>query len=86
MQKPDEASLVTFNIPPFRSARTMLANRISFALALNGPSLAVDTACSSSMYAFDLAFRAMLSGECDAAFVGGTNLVLHPYLTLQFAR
>lgn len=64
----------------------MLANRISFALALNGPSLSVDTACSSSMYALDFAYRAILTGECDAALVGGANLLLHPYLTLQFAR
>lgn len=64
----------------------MLANRISFALALNGPSVAIDTACSSSMYALDMAYRAILTGECDAAIVGGTNLMLHPYVTLQFAR
>lgn len=64
----------------------MLANRISFALALNGPSIAIDTACSSSMYAFDSAYKAILSGECDAALVGGVNLLLQPYLTLQFAR
>jgi fatty acid synthase len=64
----------------------MLANRISFALALNGPSLAIDTACSSSMYALDYAYKCILSGECDAALVGGVNLLLQPYLTLQFAR
>lgn len=64
----------------------MLANRVSFALALNGPSLSMDTACSSSMYALDYAYKLMLSGECDAAIVGGTNLLLHPYVTLQFAR
>lgn len=69
-----------------RSARTMLANRISFALSLHGPSLALDTACSSSMYAFDFAYRSILTGECDAAIVGGVNLLLQPYLTLQFAR
>lgn len=64
----------------------MLANRISFALALHGPSLAIDTACSSSMYALDYAYKSIISGECDAALVGGTNLLLQPYLTLQFAR
>ena len=64
----------------------MLANRISFALALHGPSIAVDSACSSSMYALDFAYKAILSGECDAAIVGGANLLLQPYLTLQFAR
>lgn len=64
----------------------MLANRISFALSLHGPSVVVDTACSSSMYALDSAYRSILTGDCDAALVAGVNCVLHPYLTLQFAR
>lgn len=64
----------------------MLANRVSFSLGLQGPSFMVDTACSSSMYALDSAFNAIRTGECDAAIVGGTNLLLHPYVSLQFAR
>lgn len=64
----------------------MLANRISFTMDLQGPSFLTDTACSSSMYALDCAFSALMSGECDAALVGGANLLLHPYVTLQFAR
>jgi fatty acid synthase len=68
------------------SARAMLANRISFGMDLQGPSFMVDTACSSATYALDAAFNAIRSGECDAALVGGTNLLLHPHITLQFAR
>lgn len=64
----------------------MLANRISYSLGLTGPSFLLDTACSSSMYAMDSAFTALRNGECDAALVGGANLVMHPYVTLQFAR
>lgn len=64
----------------------MLANRISYCLGLNGPSFLLDTACSSSMYALDCAFTAIRNGECDAALVGGANLLMHPYVTLQFAR
>lgn len=64
----------------------MLANRISYCLGLQGPSVLVDTACSSSMYALDLAFNAFRNGEIDAAIIGGANLLLHPYVTLQFAR
>lgn len=67
-------------------SRAMLANRISYCLGLNGPSFLLDTACSSSMYALDSAFSAIRNGECDAALVGGSNLILHPYVTLQFAR
>lgn len=64
----------------------MLANRVSYTLGLQGQSFLLDTACSSSMYALDMAFSAMQSGECDAAIVGGANLLMHPLITLQFAR
>ena len=46
----------------------------------------LDTACSSSMYALDCAFNAIRNGECEAAIIGGVNLILNPYSTLQFAR
>lgn len=64
----------------------MLANRISYCLGINGPSFLIDTACSSSMYALDCAFAAIKNGECDAALVGGSNLIIHPYVSLQFAK
>ncbi|XP_055540269.1 fatty acid synthase-like [Wyeomyia smithii] len=66
-------------------AKSQLANRISYVFDFRGPSLIVDTACSSSMYALDVARRSILSGECDAAIVAGTNLCLHPYISYQFA-
>lgn len=64
----------------------MVANRLSYTLDFTGPSLTIDTACSSSMYALDLAFNAIRSGECDAALVCGANLQLHPLTTLNFQR
>ena len=36
----------------------------------------INTACSSSLYALDLACKAIMSGECEASIVGGTNLML----------
>jgi len=32
------------------------------------------------------AYKAIRDGVCDAALVGGCNLCLHPYVSLQFAR
>ncbi|XP_011142771.1 fatty acid synthase [Harpegnathos saltator] len=66
--------------------RGMLANRISFTFDFTGPSYAMDTACSSSMYALSQAVAAMRSGDCDAAIVGGVNLLLKPTNSLQFHR
>lgn len=66
--------------------RSMMAHRLSAAMDLRGPSIALDTACSSSLYAIDLAFSLMRSGQCDSVIIGTSNLILHPYCTLQFAR
>ncbi|XP_047538484.1 fatty acid synthase-like [Vanessa atalanta] len=67
-------------------SRGMLANRISQWLSLTGPSYTVDTACSSSLYALEHAYRAIREGRCNAAIVGGSNLCLHPNVSLQFSR
>lgn len=56
------------------TAANTLANRVSYVLGLNGPSLYVDTACSSSLTALHLALNAINAGECEAALVGGCQL------------
>ncbi|KAI8945258.1 polyketide synthase-like protein [Xylaria longipes] len=57
---------------------TMLANRISHVFNLHGPSLTLDTACSSSIYCLHLAVTALKLGECEAAIVAASNLVMNP--------
>jgi fatty acid synthase len=66
--------------------RAMFANRISYTFDFKGPSFALDTACSSSMLALDQAVNAIRAGQCDAAIVGGVNLLLKPQSSLQFHR
>ncbi|WP_162002409.1 SDR family NAD(P)-dependent oxidoreductase [Streptomyces sp. CB01881] len=60
------------------------ANRVSFKLNLNGPSMPVDTLCSSSLTALHEACEHLLRGDCELAVTGGVNLYLHPssYLNL----
>lgn len=66
--------------------RAMFPNRISYTFDFNGPSFALDTACSSSLIAMHQAIAAMRAGDCDAAIVGGCNLLLKPTSSLQFHR
>ncbi|KIE28571.1 hypothetical protein LK08_02570, partial [Streptomyces sp. MUSC 125] len=54
--------------------RGMIANRVSYALGLRGPSLVVDSAQSSALVAVHLACRALSAGECAVALAGGVNL------------
>lgn len=79
-------NLVSNNFCVTGCMRSIISNRISYWLKLRGPSFILDTACSSSSYAFEHAYRAIKSGQCDNAIVGGSNLCLHPNVTLQFAR
>lgn len=58
--------------------RNLIAARLSRFLNLDGPALALDTACSSSLVALHLARQALLTGECDAAVVGGVSIHLGP--------
>ncbi|MFJ5992223.1 type I polyketide synthase [Lentzea sp. NPDC092896] len=59
-----------------------VANRISYALDLRGPSFAVDTACSASLVAMHLACQALERGETPLALVGGVNVMAGPGLTV----
>ncbi|WDD92409.1 amino acid adenylation domain-containing protein [Burkholderia sp. FERM BP-3421] len=68
------------------AAHSIAANRISYVLGLNGPSLAIDTACSSSLVALHVAARSLAERECDLAIVGGVNVILDPDLQHAFRR
>lgn len=62
------------------------ANRISYVLNLQGPSLAVDTACSSSLVAVHLACQSIWNGESSAAIAGGVNAMLKPETSIGFSK
>jgi acyl transferase domain-containing protein len=56
--------------------RGMIANRISYALGLRGPSFVIDAAQSSSLVAVHTACMSLLGGECTLALAGGVTLNL----------
>ncbi|NUU22369.1 MAG: polyketide synthase, partial [Streptomycetaceae bacterium] len=66
--------------------RSLLANRVSYALGLRGPSLTVDSGQSSSLVAVHLAAQSVRRGECGVAVAGGVNLVLAPEGSVAAAR
>ena len=68
------------------STQTLLSNRLSYLLDLRGPSMSVDTACSSSLVATHLAVQAISNGECEAAIVGGANVLLQPETFISMCK
>src|SRR6201996_6545793 len=57
-------------------SRTMIANRVSYALGLQGSSMVVDTGQSSSLVAVHLACESLRAGESQLAIAGGIHLNL----------
>ncbi|MBZ5526240.1 MAG: SDR family NAD(P)-dependent oxidoreductase, partial [Acidobacteriia bacterium] len=67
-------------------AHSSIANRVSYHLNFQGPSLAIDTACSSSLTAIHVALESIYSGLSSCAIVGGVNLIIDPVHYLQLAE
>src|SRR5438876_2802306 len=62
-----------------------IANRVSYALNLHGPSMTLDTMCSSSLTAIHFACQDLKHGRTSLAIAGGVNVSIHPnkYLVLS---
>ncbi|HXH41887.1 MAG TPA: beta-ketoacyl synthase N-terminal-like domain-containing protein, partial [Thermoanaerobaculia bacterium] len=62
-----------------------IANRVSYALNLHGPSMTLDTMCSSSLTAIHIACQDLKQGRTSLAIAGGVNVTIHPnkYLVLS---
>lgn len=63
-----------------------LSNRISYEMDLRGPSVTIRTGCSASLIGLNEACAAISKGDCKAAIVGGTSLLLAPGLTATMAK
>jgi acyl transferase domain-containing protein len=64
----------------------IIANRLSYLLNLQGPSLVIDTACSSSLVAVHYACQSLLNRESNLCLAGGVNLVLSPPATISLSH
>ena len=56
------------------SEKDYMATRVSYALNLQGPSMAVNSACSSGLVAVAQAAQAISVGACDMAIAGASSL------------
>ncbi|PYH43222.1 type I polyketide synthase [Aspergillus saccharolyticus JOP 1030-1] len=65
---------------------TILANRVSHAFNLTGPSCVINTACSASIYALHQAVSALRNHECESALVAGVNLIQSPDLHVSVSQ
>ncbi|MEO7324484.1 MAG: SDR family NAD(P)-dependent oxidoreductase, partial [Dokdonella sp.] len=65
-----------------------IANRVSYALDLHGPSMTLDTMCSSSLTAIHVACQDLRLGRTRVAIAGGVNISIHPqkYLLLSVGQ
>ncbi len=76
-------------IKPWSSTGTVLsiaANRISYVLDLQGPSMVIDTACSSSLVALHSACQSLRTLESDLCLVGGVNVICSPDVHISYSQ
>lgn len=62
-----------------------IANRVSYFLNANGPSMTIDTMCSSALTSMHIACQDLASGRTRMALAGAVNISIHPnkYLGLS---
>ncbi|WP_454199269.1 beta-ketoacyl synthase N-terminal-like domain-containing protein [Nocardia sp. Marseille-Q1738] len=68
-------------ITPFTSTgdvEGVIANRVSYFLGFDGPSMTVNASCAGSLVAVHLACQALRAGESELAIAGGVQLNLIP--------
>ncbi|HYK00423.1 MAG TPA: SDR family NAD(P)-dependent oxidoreductase [Thermoanaerobaculia bacterium] len=65
-----------------------IANRVSYAMNLHGPSIALDTMCSASLTGIHIACQDLRQERISLAIAGGVNVNIHPnkYLMLSAAQ
>ena len=74
LQAKNATKQIPFSLAGYSAS--ILSNRISNFFDWRGPSFTIDTACSGTLSALVKACNDLSFNICDAAFVGGVNLIL----------
>ncbi|KPJ13817.1 Fatty acid synthase [Papilio machaon] len=64
-------------------SKAMYSNRISYWFNSKGPSYYIDGGCVGSMAVVDFACQSILSGDCEAALVGGCSICFSSTVTIN---
>ncbi|XP_045537637.1 fatty acid synthase-like [Papilio machaon] len=64
-------------------SKAMYSNRISYWFNSKGPSYYIDCGCVGSLAVVDLACQSILSGDCEAALVGGCSICFSSTVTIN---
>lgn len=64
----------------------LVSSRISFWYDLKGPVFTINTGCTSVFFATDTACLALRAGDCDAAIIGGVNLLQSPEQSISISK
>ncbi|GKT45235.1 highly reducing polyketide synthase fum1 [Colletotrichum spaethianum] len=64
----------------------MLSNRLAYEYDLKGPSMTIRTGCSSALIGLHEACMSIHHGQCSAAIVAGSNLIMAPGLYVSMSE
>lgn len=64
----------------------LVSSRISYWFDLKGPVFTINTGCTSVFFATDTASLALRAGDCDAAIIGGVNLLQSPEQSISISK
>ncbi|KKY30329.1 putative polyketide [Diaporthe ampelina] len=64
----------------------LVSSRISYWYDLKGPVFTINSGCTSVFFATDTACLALRAGDCDAAIIGGVNLLQSPEQSISIAK
>lgn len=64
----------------------LVSSRVSFWYDLKGPVFTINTGCTSVFFATDTACLALRAGDCDAAIIGGVNLLQSPEQSISISK